>query len=265
MKDSTHIRNRGFTLIELLVVIAIISILAAILFPVFARSRENARRTSCLSNVKQIGLGLMQYIQDSDERYPPATQCDVTGCGSYALDTDPSKPSGKFDIAAYVGTGHYLSWMDSIYPYVNSLQIFVCPSWSGGATTTNYGYSSAFGGYRSTPTSWGGGGASFVPLAMASVVRPAEIVCIAEYPSSSSPMMGPIDIRTQAANPSSIRATPHLEGGVAMFADGHAKWRSRGTIVANIGTGTGSCNLNSPGTPPGNNAYCSRDWNPFLN
>lgn len=62
--------ERGFTLIELLVVIAIISILAAILFPVFARARENARRASCLSNLKQIGLGVMQYTQDYDERMP---------------------------------------------------------------------------------------------------------------------------------------------------------------------------------------------------
>jgi prepilin-type N-terminal cleavage/methylation domain-containing protein len=62
--------RRGFTLIELLVVIAIIAILAAILFPVFARARENARRASCSSNMKQIGLGFLQYTQDYDERMP---------------------------------------------------------------------------------------------------------------------------------------------------------------------------------------------------
>ena len=60
----------GFTLIELLVVFAIIAILAAILFPVFARARENARRASCQSNLKQIGLGIMQYTQDYDEKMP---------------------------------------------------------------------------------------------------------------------------------------------------------------------------------------------------
>ena len=62
-------KKRAFTLIELLVVIAIIAILAAILFPVFGRARENARRTSCMSNLKQIGLGTMQYTQDFDERF----------------------------------------------------------------------------------------------------------------------------------------------------------------------------------------------------
>ncbi|HEY3298451.1 MAG TPA: prepilin-type N-terminal cleavage/methylation domain-containing protein, partial [Armatimonadota bacterium] len=65
-------RNSGFTLIELLVVIAIIAILAAILFPVFAQAREKARSASCLSNEKQIGLGLMMYMQDYDETYPMA-------------------------------------------------------------------------------------------------------------------------------------------------------------------------------------------------
>ena len=64
-------KQGAFTLIELLVVIAIISILAAILFPVFARARENARRTSCMNNLKQMGLGVMQYVQDYDEKYPP--------------------------------------------------------------------------------------------------------------------------------------------------------------------------------------------------
>src|SRR5688572_18777417 len=71
---STHpaqSRKQGFTLIELLVVIAIIAILAAILFPVFARARENARRASCQSNLKQIGLGIAQYSQDYDEKLTP--------------------------------------------------------------------------------------------------------------------------------------------------------------------------------------------------
>lgn len=64
-------RSRGFTLIEILVVVAVIALLAAILFPVFARARENARRAACQSNMKQLGLGLLQYTQDHDERLPP--------------------------------------------------------------------------------------------------------------------------------------------------------------------------------------------------
>ncbi len=77
--DARHKTLAAFTLIELLVVIAIIAILAAILFPVFGRARENARRTSCLSNLKQMGLGVMQYTQDYDEKFPFASIPDGAG------------------------------------------------------------------------------------------------------------------------------------------------------------------------------------------
>lgn len=96
----------AFTLIELLVVIAIIAILAAILFPVFARARENARRSSCQSNLKQIGLGILQYTQDYDERLPREW---------YGFDGVSN------------ATNQY-KWMDVIYPYTKSEQLFVCPS-----------------------------------------------------------------------------------------------------------------------------------------
>lgn len=91
---------QAFTLIELLVVIAIIGILAAILFPVFGRARENARRTSCSSNLKQIGLGFLQYTQDYDEVWVTHLQ----------------------------GTADLYGWAQLIYPYVKSDQLFQCPS-----------------------------------------------------------------------------------------------------------------------------------------
>ncbi|RYX83641.1 DUF1559 domain-containing protein [bacterium] len=97
----------AFTLIELLVVIAIIAILAAILFPVFARARENARRASCQSNLKQVGLGMIQYSQDYDERLPDSWY----GAGNGASDA----------------TTKY-KWMDAILPYIKSTQVFTCPS-----------------------------------------------------------------------------------------------------------------------------------------
>jgi prepilin-type N-terminal cleavage/methylation domain-containing protein/prepilin-type processing-associated H-X9-DG protein len=100
-------RSRGFTLIELLVVIAIIAILAAILFPVFARARENARRSSCLSNMKQIGLGLAQYVQDNDSVLPS----DWTGASGFSS----SNPN-------------IIMWTDAIQPYVKNNQLFDCPS-----------------------------------------------------------------------------------------------------------------------------------------
>src|SRR6201992_2386276 len=91
----------GFTLIELLVVIAIIAILAAILFPVFAKAREKARQISCLSNMKQLGLGIMQYEQDSDEVHVPWLAQGANGAN--------------------------FGWQDLIYPYVKSTQVYVCP------------------------------------------------------------------------------------------------------------------------------------------
>ena len=88
----TFSARRAFTLIELLVVIAIIAILAAILFPAFARARENARRTSCQSNMKQIGLGMIQYQQDYDEKVVPYR---IPGTNPFASNPNVSANAGK--------------------------------------------------------------------------------------------------------------------------------------------------------------------------
>ncbi len=100
-------RLLGFTLIELLVVIAIIAILAAILFPVFARAREKARQASCSSNEKQLALAILMYVQDYDGRYPSV------------YDDGNGYPAGR------------IIWADKIYPYVKNRQLFLCPSNEG--------------------------------------------------------------------------------------------------------------------------------------
>ena len=104
--------RKGFTLIELLVVIAIIAILAAILFPVFAQAREKARQTGCLSNVKQIGLGVQMYLQDYDEYVPRNAFADPPRVAEGAHFTNCSSPR----------------WMDVMQPYVKNTQLHNCPS-----------------------------------------------------------------------------------------------------------------------------------------
>jgi prepilin-type N-terminal cleavage/methylation domain-containing protein len=103
--NSRHTRKRAFTLIELLVVIAIIAILAAILFPVFAQAREKARQTACLSNMKQIGIGLQMYSSDYDSQFPPSQ-----------LGASPQ----------------IVSWPQMMQPYIKNQDVFVCPSTSPG-------------------------------------------------------------------------------------------------------------------------------------
>lgn len=181
-------KQRGFTLIELLVVIAIIAILAAILFPVFAQARESARMTSCLSNMKQLGLGLMMYAQDSDENYPVI----YSGYGMDYTTVTPNDHEGWM-------------WKNAIGPYVKSKGIFGCPS-NPAADPDGPSYVSddrmdrnnAYGHYmekdglmpqsyamNAGATSWYSARSPDVanaakPLLLASINRPANLVAIGE-------------------------------------------------------------------------------------
>jgi len=273
----THKNQRaGFTLIELLVVIAIISILASILFPVFARARENARRTSCLSNLKQIGIGLMQYTQDYDERYPRAwcggnTTTDIGDCEIKTGDT----PSGYFNVKQNNSEGsttHYETWMDYIFPYVKSVQIFICPSSAppvvANKPNPNYSYSTALSNFGNRDAKFGStSSVAWVPLSMAAVQRPSEVLAVMEYTYAISYAVDPNVMYLALVNQNNNSFTPHLSGGNLAYADGHAKWISRGAMLERLGgvSPTANCDLTKANTTQKQYAYCSPLWNPFLN
>ena len=152
----------GFTLIELLVVIAIIAILAAILFPVFAQAREKARAISCLSNIKQLSLGMAMYVQDYDELFP-------------YYDSDGSQvtfPEGGCFPGFEDGAKCWWSWMQLGYPYHKSLQIYQCtsrPSPSAPIYRGNYGANSNILGCP--PNECGG---NTPPTSLAAIGKPAD-------------------------------------------------------------------------------------------
>jgi prepilin-type N-terminal cleavage/methylation domain-containing protein/prepilin-type processing-associated H-X9-DG protein len=207
MKSRTaHVSSRrAFTLIELLVVIAIIAILAAILFPVFARARENARKTSCMSNMKNMALGAMQYSQDYDENMMPIR----------------------------IDFNRYFAWSNIIQPYLKSTQVLVCPSNSDRAQSLTYNW--LVGGFPNRsladfqiPSQTVG----FIDCLGTATLANGAGVPISPYffvadETFTGRMFGRVgtaggtaaDSRDGLAN-----AGVHLEGSNYLFLDGHAKW-----------------------------------------
>lgn len=207
--------RKGFTLIELLVVIAIIAILAAILFPVFAKAREKARQTSCLSNLKQIGTAFLQYAQDYDERYPIYWRPQ--------LQTDPSAPGYFFNTSNGNQNGKYTSWMDFVYPYIKNTQVFVCPSAVlRDVLAPSYGYNRLV--HNSTNPATG----LTAPRALGDITRPAEIILTLDYASSYGTYANCIEytkFKNEPATPNSV--CPHNDGTNVTFCDGHSKWLNK--------------------------------------
>ncbi len=218
-------RRAAFTLIELLVVIAIIAILAAILFPVFAKARERARQTSCLSNMKQLGTAGMMYIQDFDETM-------------FAYSVSVVAPDGN-------GTSYWTNLLD---PYVKQRNLWTCPSFDDSLGATISANSTTYGvNLNHVVTSVNG---SPAPFAIAEFKRPASLLWLTDSQSSKllrsrdttckgfqqgylavycpdvSTQNPPVTHSAQCAEVEQTRAVDarHNGGANVLFVDTHAKW-----------------------------------------
>jgi prepilin-type N-terminal cleavage/methylation domain-containing protein len=242
-------KRRGFTLIELLVVIAIIAILAAILFPVFAKARDAARRSTCLSNTKQIGTAILMYAQDYDETLVPPSVGICQAADSFG-------------------------WGDLIQPYAKNTGLLQCPSnpdkirvvttngasrivrdrggttnasddcTGSGTNTANFNYSygvNAFGPPATEPAITSG---PFNPniMTLAAIPAPASVIGVGEGRGASPwslaggngpwhyiSVEGQVDARRHAGT-TGIIATPE-QGTTCTFMDGHSKWVRLGQSV----------------------------------
>lgn len=218
--------RRGFTLIELLVVIAIIAILAAILFPAFARARENARRASCMSNLKQIGLGMFQYTQDYDETLPFITCGNLGDCTTSNAGAHP--------------------WYVSTQPYLKSYQLLSCPSdttfavaadtrWLG--TYVNAGVpgltaaSTAQEISKAIPLSYGSNVLLQNTLNIASFNTPSKLFLVSELGGRTTPAatsLGTFYMQPGYGNSLTdgrwSNGKRHFDGRNWLYADGHVKW-----------------------------------------
>lgn len=221
-------RSRGFTLIELLVVIAIIAILAAILFPVFARARENARKISCASNLKQLSLGWLQYAQDYDEKVVPWSSTGTSG-------------------------GYAFVWQEIVQPYIKSKQLLRCPSVQ--SATSTYSYNAFIGGASPAPPN----------RSLASLENPVQSPIMLDgrgFPNEKNPTETAegwvysfvipdgagshqgrgckyldyvnglqtgektwVGYKVDRARAGDVYAALHMDGANYAFADGHVKWQ----------------------------------------
>ncbi len=248
MKNSR--KQSGFTLIELLVVIAIIAILAAILFPVFAKAREKARQTTCLSNEKQLGLGFLQYTQDYDEKFP------------FGANPDPF-------------AGYATGWAGQIYSYVKSAGVYKCPDDStaanGSQVPVSYAYNWNIG---NTTMATGFDQKTVMPASNAQFTSTSRTVVLCEAFKQTADVAGSVGteiasaavlgtntgytggntngngggmvyqtgiMRSDAASRLSVGSgsgqTPsatgvHSDGSNFLLADGHAKWARPGAVSA---------------------------------
>jgi prepilin-type N-terminal cleavage/methylation domain-containing protein/prepilin-type processing-associated H-X9-DG protein len=228
---SGHRADRGFTLIELLVVIAIIAILAAILFPVFARARAKARQASCMSNLKQLGVAMHMYSEDFDGQLPV-----------------PSPPPYNWTFAWYwndMCRGRYAQLVGVLDPYTRNQAIWYCPDDVASSLGRADIYSD--GSSAGTGTGWGDANAAFAGKVSYAVCsqwdslpggawdpicpdpwQPADIV--GQRPSEQNLLVdNGLEVDAMAGRPAPFGlGLPHFGGSNVLFLDGHVKYNSRG-------------------------------------
>lgn len=215
-------KRKGFTLIELLVVIAIIAILAAILFPVFAKAREKARQSTCSSNLKQIGLAMQSYSQDYDEVLVPCLQVAST-----------SDPAGTYVIDKCGNPRRF--WTHMLEPYIKSDQIFLCPS---GQITVGSADAPAGGCTIFVPRSYNLNGTLTLccgaqgVVKLAAVTKPAETFIMAD--SGVHRVFGPsFGVLNDTDHPGFPWVkNRHNDGANVLWVDGHVKWVKRYALAA---------------------------------
>lgn len=228
----------AFTLIELLVVIAIIALLAAILFPVFARARDNARRTACSSNLKQIGLGVLQYAQDYDETLP------TNGPGP-GLNFNPADTTSDYANTSIV------NWMASVQPYIKNWQVYICPS---AVPYTFTGGNAIFNPVPVSATKPNPSNTSYftnvvlLQRKLAALTTPSQLIwthefgfgsgCVFMRPSNKTstsrvPVLSTDDLGDWLAINNTYDIS-HFDGGNLLFADGHVKWRKQNAISSRM-------------------------------
>lgn len=245
-----------------------------------------------MSNLKQIGMGIMQYTQDYDEKYPMSwLGARETGARPSYTQTVPNTP-GAYFLSCHPGscqdggTGHWVTWRDMIYPYVKSIQIFTCPSNTGytrshgGANKplSDYHLLSAYGNTASqrldSPNSSDFASYKYghpiirSGVSTAAVVRASETVMAVEGTGSLSAYMLSVSPRTLAYyqhDPShGPSLVPHMEGMNLIYGDGHVKWQSMKQIRTSIGNGTSTANDNCDlNAIVESRPFCSKMWNPF--
>ena len=230
----------GFTLIELLVVIAIIAILAAILFPVFAKVREKAQQASCASNEKQLGLGIIQYVEDYDEAWPNGV--------------NPNNGSSP-------GAG----WATQVYPYVKSAKVYLCPDDNGvggGKAVDSYAINMNL-------TGGGSGGGSSTALSLGAMTAPASTLLLVEVSQCDTTTPVPGTVPSESSSPSVNglawsavtgvkniagsctnyetgnfygvegygNTARHTNGANYLLSDGHVKWQQPVSISPGVNAG----------------------------